>query len=70
MNEVINRWRNQGRGSGAFKSDGKPAVADDVPIPLGSGEWDDPLGLPICVVCQNVSFVRASLYWHIPTVKP
>ena len=30
------------------------AGAADVQIPLGPGEFDEPLGLPLCVVCQNV----------------
>lgn len=26
----------------------------DVALPLGPGEFDEPIGLPLCVVCQNV----------------
>lgn len=26
----------------------------EVTIPLGPGEFDEPIGLPLCVVCQNV----------------
>ena len=25
-----------------------------VAIPLSQGEWDEPLGLPLCVVCHGV----------------
>lgn len=26
---------------------------EDSALPLGPGEWDEPLGLPLCLVCQN-----------------
>lgn len=26
---------------------------EDSVLPLGPGEWDEPLGLPLCLVCQN-----------------
>lgn len=30
-------------------------VAADAPsLPLGQGEFDEPIGLPLIVVCQNV----------------
>ena len=31
----------------------------DVTLPLSQGEWDEPLGLPLCVVCHGV---RISYY--------
>jgi dynein light intermediate chain 1 len=31
---------------------------DNVKIPLGPGEWDEPLGLPLCVVCQNADKIE------------
>lgn len=31
---------------------------DDVKIPLGPGEWDEPLGIPLCVVCQNADKIE------------
>ena len=51
MEEVMLRWRERGKGSGESSSDG------DVSLPLGPGEWDSALGLPLCVVCQNVSIM-------------
>ena len=33
--------------------DGVAATEPDVTIPLGFGEWDEPLGIPICCVCQG-----------------
>ncbi|QDS69546.1 hypothetical protein FKW77_007786 [Venturia effusa] len=26
---------------------------EDSALPLGPGEWDEPLGMPLCLVCQN-----------------
>ena len=53
-------WRDRGRGGGSTNLDGTGTAAGaegDVSLPLGPGEWDDWLGLPLCVVCQNVSTV-------------
>lgn len=61
MEEVVESWKHRGRGGGSTNLDGTPSAAGvageaDTALPLGPGEWTDPLGLPICVVCQNVSF--------------
>ncbi|OSS54850.1 hypothetical protein B5807_00772 [Epicoccum nigrum] len=32
---------------------------ENVKIPLGPGEWDEELGLPICVVCQNADKIES-----------
>ncbi|KAI0808663.1 dynein light intermediate chain-domain-containing protein [Xylaria sp. FL0064] len=55
MEEVISSWRERGRTGGSVNLDGTGAVATegDVSLPLGPGEWEDALGLPLCVVCQN-----------------
>lgn len=64
MEEVMLAWRDRGRGGGT-NLDGTAAVAvpdSDLAIPLGPGEWEDALGLPLCVVCQNVAYpLRLSL---------
>ncbi|KAL1838638.1 hypothetical protein VTJ49DRAFT_2445 [Mycothermus thermophilus] len=55
MEEVMVSWRDRGRG-GAVNLDGTSAVqiADtEFNLPIGPGEWEDALGLPLCVVCQN-----------------
>ncbi|EAA28729.3 hypothetical protein GE21DRAFT_625 [Neurospora crassa] len=57
MEEVMTVWRERGRGGG-LNLDGTSAVpttsADaDVSLPVGPGEWEDALGMPLCVVCQN-----------------
>ena len=56
MVEVMNSWEDRGRGGSTINLDGTGAVPTegDVPIPRGPGEWDEGLGLPLCVVCQNV----------------
>ncbi len=58
MEEVMLGWRDRGRGGAGTNLDGTGTAvgADgDVALPLGPGEWEDALGLPLCVVCQNVS---------------
>ncbi|KAK3290309.1 dynein light intermediate chain-domain-containing protein [Chaetomium fimeti] len=55
MEEVMLAWRDRGRGGGT-NLDGTTAVptADgEMDLPVGPGEWEDALGLPLCVVCQN-----------------
>lgn len=57
MEEGMSLWKERGRG-GSLNLDGTTATAaseGDVSLPLGPGEWEEPLGLPLCVVCQNVS---------------
>ena len=56
MEEVMLSWRDRGRGGGTNLDGSGTAVATgqgDVALPLGPGEWEDGLGLPLCVVCQN-----------------
>jgi len=58
-------WRDRGRGSTSLDGGNNPSAEGDVMLPLGAGEWDEALGLPLCVVCQNVrltSFMLGSLY--------
>ena len=48
-------WRDRGRGGNALDGGGSSSTAEgDVSLPLGPGEWEEALGLPLCVVCQNV----------------
>jgi dynein light intermediate chain 1 len=63
MEEVMLSWRDRGR-QGGTNLDGSGAAAPsegDVALPLGPGEWEDALGLPLCVACQNVSFPHVSI---------
>ncbi|KFX88122.1 hypothetical protein V490_07812 [Pseudogymnoascus sp. VKM F-3557] len=52
MEEVMIRWRDRGKGTAL---DGGSSLSSEgkVSLPLGPGEWEDALGLPLCVVCQN-----------------
>ncbi len=44
------------RSSGGVPYEGGSASTNDtsINIPLGPGEWDEPLGLPLCVACHGV----------------
>lgn len=49
-------WQDRGRGGNSLDGGGiSNATESDVSLPLGAGEWETALGLPLCVVCQNVS---------------
>ncbi|KAI0551479.1 dynein light intermediate chain-domain-containing protein [Xylaria curta] len=68
MEEVISGWRERGRTGGSVNLDGTGAVATegDVALPLGPGEWEDALGLPLCVVCQNserIDYLEKTQSW-------
>ena len=62
MAETMTEWRDRKKGmdpnsagaQGLASSGGAPT------IPLGSGEWDEALGIPMCVVCQGVCMTAAS----------
>jgi dynein light intermediate chain 1 len=56
MQEVMISWRDRGRTGSSVNIDGTGAVQgeDEGALPLGPSEWEDALGLPLCVVCQNV----------------
>lgn len=58
MEEQVEAWKQRGRSGGSTNLDGTPSAAGaageaDTALPQGPGEWTDPLGLPLCVVCQN-----------------
>lgn len=56
MEELMVSWRDRGRG-GSVNLDGTSAVPTgdgENGLPVGPGEWEDALGLPLAVVCQNV----------------
>ncbi|KAI0019977.1 dynein light intermediate chain-domain-containing protein [Xylariomycetidae sp. FL0641] len=68
MKENMSIWQERGRTGGSVNLDGTGAVAaeGDVALPLGPGEWDDALGLPLCVVCQNserIDYLEKSQGW-------
>lgn len=54
MELYMKEWQQRRRG-GAYDASGIGTVSDGgVELPLSSGEWDESLGLPICVVCHSV----------------
>ena len=53
MGQIMQEWQQRRRGPGVGYDGG--LVEGNVVIPLGPGEWDEALGLPLCVVCHNVS---------------
>lgn len=59
MEEIMESWKMRGRGGASTNLDGTPSATaaagdGDSSLPQGPGEWSDPLGLPLCLVCQNV----------------
>ncbi|KAF2107748.1 dynein [Lophiotrema nucula] len=58
LEENITTLQDKGRNIGG--SEGSTSTAlDNVKVPLGPGEWDEPLGIPLCVVCQNADKIEA-----------
>lgn len=59
LEELMMSWKERGRGGASTNLDGTVSTSGtngdgDGLLPLGQGEWSEPLGLPLCVVCQNV----------------
>ena len=50
MEEIMREWQQGGRGGGVTTGNETSTI-----IPLGPGEWDEPLGIPLSVVCFNVN---------------
>ena len=59
MDEVMKEWQQRKRGVSTYDT-GNAGTGNDsnVTLPLSQGEWDEPLGLPLCVVCHGVSSAR------------
>ncbi|KAI5795890.1 dynein light intermediate chain-domain-containing protein [Pyronema domesticum] len=59
LDEVIRAWDSR---RSTYVSDGGGApgttTLPDVVLPLGQGEFDEPIGLPLCVVCQNADKIE------------
>ncbi|MCJ1307963.1 hypothetical protein MMC25_001613 [Agyrium rufum] len=55
MERLMLDWQ-QRRASNVFTDGAASTIAEPaVTIPLGPGEWDEVLGLPLCVVCHNAN---------------
>lgn len=55
MDLYMKNWQQHGRGGAYDAGIGGTANEGNITLPLSPGEWDECLGLPLCVVCQNVS---------------
>ncbi|KAI4220613.1 MAG: hypothetical protein L6R36_007504, partial [Xanthoria steineri] len=54
--DTMQQWQQRKRGA-AYE--GGTATSDaGVHIPLGQGEWDEPLGLPLCVACHGTEKIE------------
>lgn len=59
MEMVMADWQQRRRGRPPNEVTGTASSIDsNVVIPLSQGEWDEPLGLPLCVVCHRVCHVN------------
>ncbi|EHA24014.1 hypothetical protein ASPNIDRAFT_181494 [Aspergillus niger ATCC 1015] len=60
MEENLTEWRDRKRGmdSSSGGAQGFTSSAGPVTIPLGPGEWDEGLGIPMCVVCQGADKIE------------
>lgn len=55
MDEVMKEWQQRKSGVSTYDTGGSGTGSEgNVTLPLSQGEWDEPLGLPLCVVCHNV----------------
>ena len=60
LEETMRDWQERRRGTSAYDGGGASIGNDSsVTIPLSQGEWDEALGLPLCVVCQNVGILKS-----------
>ncbi|KAF8543237.1 dynein light intermediate chain-domain-containing protein [Trichophaea hybrida] len=60
LDDVTQAWesRRSTHTDGGGVSTGTTTGLGDVVIPLGQGEFDEPIGLPLCVVCQNADKIE------------
>ncbi|KAI9850657.1 MAG: hypothetical protein M1838_005301 [Thelocarpon superellum] len=58
MEETMISWRDRGRGGATLDGgEGGAGSEGDISLPLGPGEWDEALGMPLCVVCQHADHI-------------
>lgn len=60
MEETMTEWRDRKRGMdpSSAGAQGLTSSGGPVTIPLGPGEWDEGLGVPMCVVCQGADKIE------------
>lgn len=55
MEQTMREWQQRKRGTSIYDTGGSSTGNEaSVTLPLSQGEWDEPLGLPLCVVCHGV----------------
>ena len=55
MEQTMKEWQQRKRGIPTSDIGGSTTGNEGrVTLPLSQGEWDEPLGLPLCVVCHRV----------------
>ena len=55
MEQTMKEWQQRKRRISTYETSvSNPSNEGDVNLPLSQGEWDEPLGLPLCVVCHGV----------------
>ncbi|KAH8701821.1 dynein family protein [Talaromyces proteolyticus] len=58
MEEIMSEWKDKKRGLDPSTAPGVTNSGGPVTIPLGPGEWDEGLGIPLCVVCQGANKIE------------
>lgn len=54
MEQTMREWQQRKRGMSTYDTGGSSTGNEgNVTLPLSQGEWDEPLGLPLCVVCHG-----------------
>ncbi|KAL9637906.1 MAG: hypothetical protein Q9164_001901, partial [Protoblastenia rupestris] len=57
---TMKEWQEKKRGTSSYDPSGSGTGTEpSVTLPLSQGEWDEPLGLPLCVVCHNSDRINA-----------
>ena len=56
MEENMTEWKERRRGPDSINSNQTNGTT--VVPPLGVGEWDEGLGVPLCVMCQNAERIE------------
>ncbi|KAF1985496.1 putative motor protein [Aulographum hederae CBS 113979] len=58
LEENIKAWQHSRNNSNLNLATTEGSDVLEGPMPLGTGEFDEPLGLPLCVVAQNASHIE------------
>ena len=59
MEQTMKEWQQHKRGTSTYDSGpSSTGTEGNVTLPLSQGEWDEPLGLPLCIVCHGVRILN------------